>query len=596
MKNVRRLLLISCFLVTILWIIPCSAFAADDDPGEGPVTDGSESVPVITWGPDNDSQLKTDDGSPHPVLDIPMIYFWYDESDHEWMPFDEGACWYLLDQMNGTYDPETFSGKVKITSSDPKVISFKEAETWEDLQSVEEQSCYTTTEEYDSEDDAGYIYLLLYPKKAGRATITVEAASGALFTFDVDATYDCRLAQSEYKLTGEYSDYDIDEDMIIYLTRSEGDWEWDEDEDEGVYFDPKVKPVVEDPSIVSICPFEDPDDGFIASMGIIPKGVGTTTVTLTDVAGNQHSARITVDEKFLNGFRYRDFIEDWVYPYEWYYTDDKYFVLLAEMQDYNKDTKELIEEGGFPYAKITRSDLSKIVLKIDGVKYKNPTIVKTKIDGGSCYLLKFKVPSQVWGSKLKITWGISPIWRTESEQILVKKYFKAKCKIKKSVVYNKKAQKPKVKVRLTDASGKTITLARKEYSVHYTHNKKVGTATVTILPKDKSKYDFWFSKVVTFKIRPKGTAIRSLSARSHSAAVRWKKQSVQTTGYQVQYSQNRSFKKARTITIKKKSRTKATIRNLKKHRSYFVRVRTYKTVSGKKYYSSWSKKRSFRTR
>ena len=79
-------------------------------------------------------------------------------------------------------------------------------------------------------------------------------------------------------------------------------------------------------------------------------------------------------------------------------------------------------------------------------------------------------------------------------------------------------------------------------------------------------------------------------------AAKWKKQSVQTTGYQLQYSLSSKFKKAKTVTVKGPKKLYRTVKKLKGGKRYYVRVRTYKTVSGKKYVSAWSKKRAVKTK
>ncbi len=83
--------------------------------------------------------------------------------------------------------------------------------------------------------------------------------------------------------------------------------------------------------------------------------------------------------------------------------------------------------------------------------------------------------------------------------------------------------------------------------------------------------------------------------------VKWKRQSKQVTGYQVQYSINKKFKKGvKTSTIKKYKTTSKTISKLKSKKKYYVRVRTYKTVkiNGKstKLYSGWSKTKAVKVK
>lgn len=88
---------------------------------------------------------------------------------------------------------------------------------------------------------------------------------------------------------------------------------------------------------------------------------------------------------------------------------------------------------------------------------------------------------------------------------------------------------------------------------------------------------------------PKGTTVKKLKAGKKKITVIWKKQTKYTTGYQIQYSTKKNFKKAKTVTVKGAKKTKATIRKLKSKKKYYVRIRTYRKVNGKTYRSSWSK-------
>ena len=83
--------------------------------------------------------------------------------------------------------------------------------------------------------------------------------------------------------------------------------------------------------------------------------------------------------------------------------------------------------------------------------------------------------------------------------------------------------------------------------------------------------------------------------------VKWKTPSKtklkQTTGYQIQYSTSSKFKSGnKTITISKNKATSKTIKKLKARKKYYVRIRTYKIVKGVKYYSTWSKTKSIKTK
>ena len=58
-------------------------------------------------------------------------------------------------------------------------------------------------------------------------------------------------------------------------------------------------------------------------------------------------------------------------------------------------------------------------------------------------------------------------------------------------------------------------------------------------------------------------------------------------GYQINYSTSKSFNKKSTKTINS-TKNKITISNLSKKNVYYIKVRTYKTINKKKYYSKWS--------
>lgn len=154
--------------------------------------------------------------------------------------------------------------------------------------------------------------------------------------------------------------------------------------------------------------------------------------------------------------------------------------------------------------------------------------------------------------------------------------------IKSSYVYTGKARKPKVTVRL---NGKTLK-KDKEYQVSYSRNVETGKATVKI--KGIGSYRDTVTK--TFKIVPKKAALSKLaSPKAKTIRVSWKKDP-QASGYQIQYAQNAKFSGRKgMVNIPKKSTTAKTISKLKRGKKYYVRIRVYKKISGKKCYGAWSK-------
>ncbi len=164
----------------------------------------------------------------------------------------------------------------------------------------------------------------------------------------------------------------------------------------------------------------------------------------------------------------------------------------------------------------------------------------------------------------------------EPEQIDISK---AKITAIKAQVYTGKAIKPTVTVKY---GGKKL-IKDTDYSVSYKNNKKIGSATVTITGKG----DYTGKKTVKFDIIPKGVKISSLTAGKKQLTVKWAKGS-SITGYEIEYSLKKNFKDSKFVTIKKAATTKTVLKKLQAKKTYYIRIRAYKTVNGKKYYSAWS--------
>ena len=156
-------------------------------------------------------------------------------------------------------------------------------------------------------------------------------------------------------------------------------------------------------------------------------------------------------------------------------------------------------------------------------------------------------------------------------------------KVPSKITYNGKKKTPTVTVK--DAKGKSLK-KNKDYTVTYAKGrKKFGKYKVTV----KFKGDYSGQKVLNFEIVPQKTKISKITAAKKSLKVTVKRQKKNVSGYQIQYSLKKSFKSAKTVTLKKNTITSKTIKKLKPKKTYYVRVRTYKTVKGKRYYSDWSK-------
>ena len=100
------------------------------------------------------------------------------------------------------------------------------------------------------------------------------------------------------------------------------------------------------------------------------------------------------------------------------------------------------------------------------------------------------------------------------------------------------------------------------------------------------------AKAAATQFKAKKASLKSVKSRKKKTAkVTWKKVSG-AEGYQIQYSKKSNFKSVKKVTVKGASKKTATLKKLTAKKKYYVRVRAYKTVNGKKVYTSWSAKKS----
>ena len=139
-------------------------------------------------------------------------------------------------------------------------------------------------------------------------------------------------------------------------------------------------------------------------------------------------------------------------------------------------------------------------------------------------------------------------------------------------------------------NGKTLKNGT-DYTVFYSNNKNIGTATVKITGKGS----FTGTITKTFKINPAKQEIQKLTAKSKAFFVDWA-QKGSATGYEIQYATNSKFTSAKKVTITNKKTDKTTVSKLSGKKKYYVRVRSYTTVKGTKYYGAWSASKSVTTK
>ena len=133
-----------------------------------------------------------------------------------------------------------------------------------------------------------------------------------------------------------------------------------------------------------------------------------------------------------------------------------------------------------------------------------------------------------------------------------------------------------------------------DYTVSYTGScKNVGKYKVIV----KGARDFEGTKTLYFTINPKSTSLSTLTSAKKGFTAKWKKHSTQTSGYQIMYATNSKFTSGKkTVTVSSNKTTSKKITKLKAKKKYYVKVRTYKKVGSTKYYSSWSKVKTVKTK
>ncbi len=143
--------------------------------------------------------------------------------------------------------------------------------------------------------------------------------------------------------------------------------------------------------------------------------------------------------------------------------------------------------------------------------------------------------------------------------------------------------------KTSSGSYSKVTTIKSGSTVSYTDtavkSKNGTTYSYYVQPYNSSSTGYYTAKT-TVRL----TAV-SISSVTNSAAktltVKYAKNS-SATGYEIQYATSSSFSGSKTVTVSKASTLSQKITSLTKGKTYYVRIRAYKTVSGTKYYSAWS--------
>ena len=218
-----------------------------------------------------------------------------------------------------------------------------------------------------------------------------------------------------------------------------------------------------------------------------------------------------------------------------------------------------------------------VTVKLNGKTLKNSTD----------YTVSYSNNTKVGTAKVTIT-GKGNYTGSVSKTYSIKNNFK---KATISGISNKSYTGKNITQSITvKYNGKTLKNGT-DYTVSYSSNKNIGTATVKVT--GKGSYTGTITK--TFKINPAKQEIQKLTSKSKAFFVDWA-QKGSATGYEIQYATNSKFTSAKKVTITNKKTDKTTISKLSGKKKYYVRVRSYTTVKGTKYYGAWSASKSVTTK
>ena len=218
-----------------------------------------------------------------------------------------------------------------------------------------------------------------------------------------------------------------------------------------------------------------------------------------------------------------------------------------------------------------------VTVKLNGKTLKN----------GTDYTVSYSNNTKVGTAKVTIT-GKGNYTGSVSKTYSIKNNFK---KATISGISNKSYTGKNITQSITvKYNGKTLKNGT-DYTVSYSSNKNIGTATVKVT--GKGSYAGTITK--TFKINPAKQEIQKLTAKSKAFFVDWA-QKGSATGYEIQYATNSKFTSAKKVTITNNKTDKTTISKLSGKKKYYVRVRSYTTVKGTKYYGAWSASKSVTTK
>ncbi len=348
------------------------------------------------------------------------------------------------------------------------------------------------------------------------------------------------------------------------------------------------------------------------------------SATLLIIHPTNTYAKVNLGKTIKVGKTYKETLTNKKYKFVYHFTAPKngYYDFVYKNPKYTIAWEELVISGlsAKNYEKKTDAcpDYGAYIKKSNG--YKLTCYVKK----GKKYYVTVKFMKEAFTSGDKVTfklskhqhdWALDRVsknkiyYECESCGLVFNTTLKATASTD-TLVYNGSEQSPWVKfslaqAKVTDTKHKTtekVTLDEsylpkaKFYTISSPKSKNVGSYKLKVT--FKGDYKGLSTLTFPYTIIPSTSAIQEIDSNADEVKANapvqvklsWKKVTKQTSGYQIQYATNTKFKDAKTITISKNTTTKYTIKDLKFSSKCYFRIRTYKKVDKKKFYSDWSRK------
>lgn len=217
---------------------------------------------------------------------------------------------------------------------------------------------------------------------------------------------------------------------------------------------------------------------------------------------------------------------------------------------------------------------------------------------GSTYILRFgpsvcgNNPAKNIDCYIDFTFNLPQVEQAEPVPV---KVTGVKMNVKQATLTVGKTRTLKATVAPANAANKAVTWSSSNRKVARVLKGKVtavapGTATITARTKDGG-----FRARTVIKVRPKTTTLKL--TRPYTKAVKIKYKKIKNVdGYRIYRAQKKNGKYKKVVTRKQNKSGTYINKGLKKKKTYYYKVRTYKVVKGKRIYSEYSKAVKVRTK